>query len=31
MGDTAQNGKDQKTLRFVAAGLILRGDEVLIC
>ena len=34
MGDTVQNGhagRDQKTLRFVAAGLILRGDEVLIC
>ncbi|HEX3663387.1 MAG TPA: (deoxy)nucleoside triphosphate pyrophosphohydrolase [Acidobacteriaceae bacterium] len=31
MADTAQNGKESKTLRFVAAGLILRGDEVLIC
>ena len=31
MGDTAQNGRDPKTLRLVAAALILRGDEVLIC
>jgi 8-oxo-dGTP diphosphatase len=31
MEDTAQNGRDQKTLRFVAAALILRGGEVLIC
>lgn len=31
MAETAQNGKDQKTLRFVAAALILRGQEVLIC
>lgn len=31
MADTAQIGKEAKTLRFVAAGLILRGDEVLIC
>jgi len=31
MGDTAQNGREAKTLRFVAAALILRGDEVLIC
>ena len=31
MGDTVQNGRDQKTLRFVAAALILRGGEVLIC
>ena len=30
MADTAQI-RDPKTLRFVAAGLILRGDEVLIC
>ena len=30
MADTAQNGRE-KTLRFVAAALILRGDEVLIC
>jgi 8-oxo-dGTP diphosphatase len=31
MAETVQNGKDQKTLRFVAAALILRGHEVLIC
>jgi 8-oxo-dGTP diphosphatase len=31
MEDTGQNGREGKTLRFVAAGLILRGDEVLIC
>src|ERR1700727_2510991 len=31
MGDTAQNGKEAKTLRLVAAALILRGDEVLVC
>ena len=31
MGDTPQNGRENKTLRFVAAALILRGDEVLIC
>lgn len=31
MADTVQNGKENKTLRFVAAALILRGDEVLIC
>lgn len=31
MGDTPQNGKETRTLRFVAAALILRGDEVLIC
>ena len=31
MEDTGQNGRQGKTLRFVAAGLILRGDEVLIC
>ncbi|MGA7521563.1 MAG: (deoxy)nucleoside triphosphate pyrophosphohydrolase [Acidobacteriaceae bacterium] len=31
MGDGSQNGKENKTLRFVAAALILRGDEVLIC
>ncbi len=30
MADTAQI-RDPKTLRFVAAALILRGDEVLIC
>lgn len=30
MEDTSQNGQP-KPLRFVAAGLILRGDEVLIC
>lgn len=30
MGDTAQNGQP-KPLRYVAAGLILRGSEVLIC
>lgn len=29
MGDTGQNG--HKSLRYVAAGLITRGDEVLIC
>ncbi len=31
MGDTAQNGKDPKSVRLVAAALILRGNEVLIC
>src|SRR5580698_2721870 len=31
MEDTGQNGREGKTLRFVAAGLILRADEVLIC
>lgn len=31
MGDTAQNGRELKPLRFVSAGLILRGDQVLIC
>lgn len=31
MGETAQIGRDPKTLRFVAAALILRGDEVLVC
>lgn len=34
MGDTSQNGQSNgqpKPLRFVAAGLILRGSEVLIC
>lgn len=31
MGDTAQVGRDARTLRFVAAALILRGDEVLVC
>ena len=29
MGDTGQNG--HKSLRYVAAGLIMRCDEVLIC
>jgi 8-oxo-dGTP diphosphatase len=31
MEDTGQNGREVKALRFVAAALILRGDEVLIC
>lgn len=31
MEDTAHNGRELKTLRFVAAALILRGDQVLIC
>jgi 8-oxo-dGTP diphosphatase len=31
MEEKVQNGREQKTLRFVAAGLILRGSEVLIC
>jgi 8-oxo-dGTP diphosphatase len=31
MADTAHNGKENKSLRYVAAALILRGDEVLIC
>jgi 8-oxo-dGTP diphosphatase len=31
MEDTSQNGHSGKSLRFVAAALILRGDEVLIC
>lgn len=31
MEDTGQPGREPKTLRFVAAALILRGDEVLIC
>jgi len=31
MGDTAQNGREPKPLRFVSAGLILRGDQILIC
>ena len=31
MADTGQNGQVGKSLRFVAAALILRGDEVLIC
>jgi 8-oxo-dGTP diphosphatase len=31
MEDTSHNGREGKALRFVAAGLILRGDEVLIC
>lgn len=31
MEDTSQNGRDGKSLRFVAAALILRGDQVLIC
>jgi 8-oxo-dGTP diphosphatase len=30
MEDTGQNGQP-KPLRYVAAGLILRGDEVLVC
>lgn len=31
MADTAQNVRDGKALRFVAAALIVRGDEVLVC
>ena len=31
MTDTAQNVREGKALRFVAAALILRGDEVLVC
>lgn len=31
MTDTAQIGREAKALRFVAAALILRGNEVLIC
>src|ERR1700679_387733 len=31
MEDTLQSGRDVKSLRFVAAALILRGEEVLIC
>jgi len=31
MQDTGQNGREPKSLRFVAAALILRGDEVLVC
>jgi iron complex transport system substrate-binding protein len=31
MEDTSHNGHAGKSLRFVAAALILRGDEVLIC
>lgn len=31
METRTQDGREQKTLRFVAAALILRGDEVLIC
>jgi 8-oxo-dGTP diphosphatase len=31
MPDTAQIGREPKALRFVAAALILRGDEVLVC
>ena len=31
MEDTVQHGREPKTLRFVAAALILRGEEVLIC
>ena len=31
MEDTSHNGREGKALRFVAAGLILRGDQVLIC
>jgi len=29
--NAAPNGRETKSLRFVAAALILRGDEVLIC
>jgi 8-oxo-dGTP diphosphatase len=31
MGDTSHNGREGKALRFVAAALIVRGSEVLIC
>jgi hypothetical protein len=31
MADTAQIGREPKALRFVAAALILRGEEVLVC
>ncbi|HKO10339.1 MAG TPA: (deoxy)nucleoside triphosphate pyrophosphohydrolase [Acidobacteriaceae bacterium] len=31
MADTVQNVREGKALRFVAAALILRGDEVLVC
>lgn len=31
MEDTGQNGREAKSLRYVVAALILRGDEVLIC
>ncbi|HEX4065995.1 MAG TPA: (deoxy)nucleoside triphosphate pyrophosphohydrolase [Acidobacteriaceae bacterium] len=31
MEEKVQDGREQKTLRLVAAGLILRGSEVLIC
>jgi 8-oxo-dGTP diphosphatase len=31
MEDTGQNGQQGKALRFVAAALIVRGDQVLIC
>jgi 8-oxo-dGTP diphosphatase len=31
MEDTLQPGREVKSLRFVAAALILRGEEVLIC
>jgi 8-oxo-dGTP diphosphatase len=31
MEDVVQNGRELKALRFVAAALILRGDEVLVC
>ncbi|MGC2617752.1 MAG: (deoxy)nucleoside triphosphate pyrophosphohydrolase [Acidobacteriaceae bacterium] len=31
MEDTLQSGREVKSLRFVAAALILRGEEVLIC
>lgn len=31
MEDKGQNGREQKSLRLVAAALILRGEEVLIC
>jgi 8-oxo-dGTP diphosphatase len=31
MEDTTHNGREGKALRFVAAALIVRGDQVLIC
>jgi 8-oxo-dGTP diphosphatase len=31
MADTVQNVREGKALRFVAAALILRGEEVLVC
>ncbi|HTW47539.1 MAG TPA: (deoxy)nucleoside triphosphate pyrophosphohydrolase [Acidobacteriaceae bacterium] len=31
MEDTSHNGREGKALRFVAAALILRGEQVLIC